>query len=680
MVSSERLEKLRGLIKSDVDALPDRRISPDRMLDDSDSSGGVPLESHLLDIPLPQQDTLEKTVSSLVTSASGPTASFTENSDRQSLWMNDASSSINQSLDSMHISGPPSPPPRIKDHPTNNLQRGELASAHHHFTPIQALAKYPYTYCNKSHMQTIASAFFDQGKFWNRVWDIYYVWPTDSSKPTLLVHENQVQTLLTEINHQLQLDLRITNHQREEGLVTRFPDHPRCLPRYLGRSQSRQDIEDMIAIAPNETHRAVGEPPHPILQPAELEIFNQLMEDIAQVQKPKGKAKAKRQQDRLAKNKIMAGQFKRAQRHLGLREAEQIYPSAELRSSSAVDPSMAAPFMFEQSVVFVCVDVESYEGAHHKITEVGVATLDTRDLQDIAPGENGKAWREMIRARHFRIKEYKHLVNHLYVIGHPDGFLFGESTFVSLNEAAKHVAACFRAPFGDVDTPTKQSNEKRNIVLLGHDTLGDIHYLQQLGYDPVKEENILEIMDTATMYRVWHRDQQPTKLGNILSDFDIVGWKLHNAGNDAVYTLQAMLGICVREAMIRGSLDPEEIHETEKAAEISTVRERAGQEAQANVAGWIEHKTDGHRSPPVPHATDFTTDIMLTEFGQASVPQYDGSSERAAYDGSWQIQTKDAGLATEVTHAQEQGHWQDLLDVSANMASFESIPNVQYYW
>lgn len=431
----------------------------------------------------------------------------------------------------------------------------------------------------------------------------------------------------------------------------------------------------MVAIAPNETHRAVGESPHPILQPAELDFFNQLMEDIAQVQRPKGKAKAKRQQDRLAKNKIMAGQLKRAQRHLGLRDTERIHPSSESRPSPTVDPFMPAPFMFDQSVVFVCVDVESYEGAHHKITEVGVATLDTRDLQGVVPGENGKAWREMIRARHFRIKEYKHLVNHLYVIGHPDGFLFGESTFVSLNEAAKLVAACFRAPFGGVDT-TEQPNEKRNIVLLGHDTLSDIRYLQQLGYDPVKEENILEVMDTATMYRVWHRDQQPTKLGNILSDFDIMGWKLHNAGNDAVYTLQAMLGICVREATTRGALNSEEMLETNKVAEISTVRERADQDAQANVAGWSEHKADDHCSPPVPHATDFTTDTMLTQLEQAAVPQYDGSSETATYDSSWHGQMKDAGLTAEAAHAQEQGHWQDLLDVSANMASSESIPNV----
>jgi hypothetical protein len=56
--------------------------------------------------------------------------------------------------------------------PVSDLQRGDLASPRHHFTPIQALAKYPYKYCNKIHMQDIASAFFDQGKFWQREWDL----------------------------------------------------------------------------------------------------------------------------------------------------------------------------------------------------------------------------------------------------------------------------------------------------------------------------------------------------------------------------------------------------------------------------------------------------------------------------------------------------------------------------
>jgi hypothetical protein len=211
----------------------------------------------------------------------------------------------------------------------------------------------------------------------------------------------------------------------------------------------------------------------------------------------------------------------------------------------------ATPFNFDQAVVFICVDVESHERAHHKITEIGLATLDTRDLVGVVPGYDGEEWRKQIKARHFRINEHRHLVNHEFVQGHPDGFDFGESTFVQLKEAPAHVAACFQPPFGAHISNTPEDeissimlrelnlNEKRNIVFLGHDTLSDIRYLQQLGYDPMKVENIIEAMDTAKMYQGWRRDPQPTSLGRIMNDFDVAAWKLHNAGNDAVYTVSS---------------------------------------------------------------------------------------------------------------------------------------------
>jgi hypothetical protein len=181
----------------------------------------------------------------------------------------------------------------------------------------------------------------------------------------------------------------------------------------------------------------------------------------------------------------------------------------------------------------------------------------------VPPGRDGENWRILIRARHFRIKEHAHLVNSEFVNGYPEGFDFGTSTVVSLADAPAHVASCFAPPFGahhsnGVDNITDflkgiDFSEKRNIIFLGHDTLGDVRYLQTLGYDPLKVDNLLEALDTAVMYRVWRRELNPTSLGRILYDFDIAGYKLHNAGNDVVYTVQAMLGICVREASIRGS-------------------------------------------------------------------------------------------------------------------------------
>lgn len=211
-----------------------------------------------------------------------------------------------------------------------------------------------------------------------------------------------------------------------------------------------------------------------------------------------------------------------------------------------------------QHVVFVAIDIEVHERAHSQITEIGIATLDTRDIAHLAPSENGLSWHSKIRARHFRIEEYAHHVNHEYVRGCPDRFEFGTSEFIPLREAKSKITECFRPPFATARNAGEVSNTEptgaaRNTVLVGHDIKADLSYLRRLGFNPETEvTNLIGTLDSATMYATWRRDHQISSLGKVLADYDIVGWNLHNAGNDAVYTIQALLGICVRESVIRG--------------------------------------------------------------------------------------------------------------------------------
>jgi hypothetical protein len=51
-------------------------------------------------------------------------------------------------------------------------RHGELAEFGAWFAPIVAVSKFPYKYVETSAMQSIASAFFDGGKFWMREWDL----------------------------------------------------------------------------------------------------------------------------------------------------------------------------------------------------------------------------------------------------------------------------------------------------------------------------------------------------------------------------------------------------------------------------------------------------------------------------------------------------------------------------
>ena len=166
--------------------------------------------------------------------------------------------------------------------------------------------------------------------------------------------------------------------------------------------------------------------------------------------------------------------------------------------------------------------------------------------------------------------------------------------------------------------------EPRKIIFLGHDTMSDVDYLQKLKFDPLKE-NIVELMDTATLYRVWHRDQQPTGLGKILADLDIAGWDLHNAGNDAVFTVQAMLTICVREATLRGTqLDGQ--REMERATRLNAALEEAEQKARYDAEGWSDHEADGDGGGPVPLAASVTPKHLPAQSKPKAIPQYDGTT------------------------------------------------------
>lgn len=148
----------------------------------------------------------------------------------------------------------------------------------------------------------------------------YYVWDIEETKPLILVGETQFKNLLKEINSVLDLGLRITDQQREDGLVSRFPDHPRCRPRYLGRSHSRDEYDTMVQDAPSANTRPAGEAVPPTLDGRTLQEFKEMIEESWELQKKKNKAsKEKKRLDRLGKQKVFADQFKRSQRYLGLR-------------------------------------------------------------------------------------------------------------------------------------------------------------------------------------------------------------------------------------------------------------------------------------------------------------------------------------------------------------------------
>jgi DNA polymerase III alpha subunit (gram-positive type) len=122
-----------------------------------------------------------------------------------------------------------------------------------------------------------------------------------------------------------------------------------------------------------------------------------------------------------------------------------------------------------------------------------------------------------------------------------------ESEFIKLKDAPQYVASCFKPPFSNLNAVVDENEPKRKLIIVGHGLGSDITFLRNLGYDVYNLSNLQEFVDTSNMWQALKRDANPRNLGSVLAELDIVGWNLHNAGNDAVYTLQAMIGISVKQ-------------------------------------------------------------------------------------------------------------------------------------
>ncbi|ETN46171.1 uncharacterized protein HMPREF1541_00355 [Cyphellophora europaea CBS 101466] len=514
-----------------------------------------------------------------------------------------------------------------------------------HFCSFNLAAKFPYKYLDDPNGQ-VSRHFFANGKFFERTWDLYYLHGPESSftRPLILLPYEQVRTLVDEIALTLKADVAVPAFP----FTLTFFDDGTPQPQLLCTCRSRADINEMQDSIPPAAP-GHGETPVDASETLQSSFL------AYRLKCERAQAGAKRKNASSKKRKKAAGRsviprwchsLKRAQQYFGLRppyaevaipdesmtwdEQASFYEQQAKIADTDLEPlniSKPAPFLPAIEAILICIDVESYEREHRLITEVGISTLDTLDLIDVAPGPNGENWRKQIRSRHLRIKEHAHLRNTDFCIGDPEAFQFGESEFVSLDEVGEKIDSCFEWPFsvqykhdgklkieqqrwdslveeanitslndevasghilgGDRDTgeaaipagadavgkqtelPQKGVRD-RNILIVGHDFGADQAYLERLnsaifatatpttwrhGVDqPDTEavrgkkalESIREGLDTATLYKVLLEDKNPKGLAKILYNLDIRSFYLHNGGNDARYTLEALVAMTIK--------------------------------------------------------------------------------------------------------------------------------------
>jgi hypothetical protein len=231
----------------------------------------------------------------------------------------------------------------------------------------------------------------------------------------------QVEHFLSIINAEIGAALVIPGGANEEKFKVTFRFGGQARPRFLGRSAGAATSKALIAKIP------------PYNDDDDCQSTQYGVEDLIKKlnaanfgsgqggQKDKEKKAAEKLKQR---TDFQARIMKETRLHLGLHKLVEGWGFRDTQVA-LFDPEGPPPGKPKESVVFICIDVESMEGCSSVITEVGVSILDANDTIGVAPGENGKNWFPFMKTRHLWVNEYRYFRNSKWVHGCPELFDFG---------------------------------------------------------------------------------------------------------------------------------------------------------------------------------------------------------------------------------------------------------------
>ncbi|CAF9924172.1 hypothetical protein IMSHALPRED_006133 [Imshaugia aleurites] len=371
---------------------------------------------------------------------------------------------------------------------------------------------------------------------------------------------------------------------------------------------------------------AYATPNHDVNDDLGLRAFQAEMDSIDKVKSVNAeRAAAVKKAQRLSKQREWRQQLKRAQQYLGLPDTKDLAKEESvdrvcselidlsLKPEAAKDDSNQAYHSYDyplpldhltSPVVFVSIDVEAYEFVQKFITEIGISTLDTADLRSTLPGSNGNNWAAKIQSSHLRIREHGKRINRVWVLGCPDNFNFGQSEWIYEREIVPELESLFLHLYSN-----------RRVVLVGHDISGDIKYLKGLGFDVLSM--VVDCIDTSDLWKAAHRDARQSALSKVLLQQGISAKYLHNAGNDAYYTLHAMIAIAVVSSLNKKTPEDWEVEKNKRIEEAYAI---ARAKVCADLEGWSSAEDDD--SLPVPSSRQHPSINLENEVPTPAVDTY----------------------------------------------------------
>ncbi|KAF3985797.1 hypothetical protein FT663_03653 [Candidozyma haemuli var. vulneris] len=187
-------------------------------------------------------------------------------------------------------------------------------------------------------------------------------------------------------------------------------------------------------------------------------------------------------------------------------------------------------FVMKRQSVLISIDVEASERNGKEITEIGISLYNPENQQgSLVP---------FIQSAHIIILENQHMRNKKFMPDHVDFFNGGESLIMSKKDAKEAISLVF--------------NDYPNPCLVGHDVSGDIKWLKDMGvFLPYYT------IDTQVLLAITH-GKRGASLKNGLRILRQPFAFLHNAGNDAYYTMLLCLCLCDSFYRVASQVDSEE--------------------------------------------------------------------------------------------------------------------------
>lgn len=354
--------------------------------------------------------------------------------------------------------------------------------------------------------------------------------------------------MLTEINVAIKERLSLTGMEQDR-LVLRFDKAGTTKPPYLGKATNLQEKQDVERNLSALRDFAVWENLTKGWSDEALAAFEEKMIEANSPTNQTGGSRSKRAraskaqkqaQLRVEMHSQLTKVLERLLEWLGLRRFGTS-PQNQPLILHPVNVLMAPEWPFHGDVVFVAIDCEWMERSRETLTEVGLSILDTRDLANLSPGDYGVNWKKKIQSHHLRVSEYQYHVNNEFCEGCPDKFDWGKSAIIDKDMMGKAIDTCL--------------DKNRNIILVGLSMNRDMELIGHTGsegfgwFQYANDSGSHYRLDVADLFRALRGTGETLGMVRLLNEMNETHTgNLHNAGNDARYTMHLLIRIALEAA------------------------------------------------------------------------------------------------------------------------------------